>query len=534
MDENRVSDEMSIVDELALYLRTHQLLDDDGERVADEEVSTISREVGQLYEKLRFAIDNKEEQFFRRHAIRRALRRKSIFMTDPDRMFDTLMLDLVRGGYLEGTGVSDARRTRALAAIRAFLRISQLLRDRYELALVLRYRKFLLDIVAGALEDALYDTTKEEGIAMVMARIGEGVVRGEALDALAPTERRTLFYVASWRSLFSGDTSLLRYKLWLLHAPHWDQEEAETLELLASELPSTIRGIERTIERPLGRRILPKLHDTGIACTLLYDAVCEYGTGINTVLKNTELLSARVRTYIETRYRDDLSRARRRSVRAIIYIFVTKSLLAVGVETAYVMLLKHALNYVAIAINVVTHPVLLFLLVGGLNKPSPKNTERAVEMVRKIVAGTPLPLVMLPKERQGILTDIALGVYVAMFFASMYGLVLLLLWLGFNLADIVLFILFLLLVLYFGFRIRMGAYRMRFTDTKESFVRGGVELLLLPLVSLGRYMSMKFENINIAAIALDFIIEAPLRLVLRFFDAFSSYVSEKREEIYSP
>ncbi len=534
MDEKAVSEDISIIDELAQYLRTHQLQDDGEENVAGEEVSKISREVGQLYEKLRFAIDNKEEQFFRRHAIRRALRRKSVFMTDPERMFDTLMLDLVRGGYLEGTQVSAVRRTRALAAIRSFLKLSQLLRDRYELAPVLRFRKFLLDIVAGALEDALYDTTKEEGIAMVMARVGERVVRGEALEALSPTERRTLFYVASWRSLFSGDASLLRYKLWLLHVPHWDQEEAGTLEIIASELLITIRGIERTIERPLGRRILPKLHDTGIACTLLYDAVCEYGAGINTVLQNTELCSSRVRTYIETRYRDDLIRARRRSVRAIIYIFVTKSVLAVGVEAAYVIFLKHTLNFFAITLNIVTHPVLLFLLVGGLNKPSQKNTERAVEMVRKIVSGTPLPLVVLPKERQGILTDIALGVYVAMFCASMYGLVLLLMWLSFNLADIVLFILFLLLVLYFGFRIRMGAYRMRFTDTKESFIRGGVELLLLPLVSLGRYMSIKFENINIAAIVLDYIIEAPLRLVLRFFDAFSSYVSEKREEIYSP
>lgn len=369
---------------------------------------------------------------------------------------------------------------------------------------------------------------------MVMTRIGETVVRSEMLDVLSPDDRRTLFYVASWRSLFSGDASLIRYKLWLLHAPHWDQGDGGALEHLAAELPNIIRSIERAIDRPLGRRLLPKLHDTGIACTLLYDAVVEYGAGIGAVASDNALLSSRVRAYLETRYRDDLARAHRRSFRAILYIFVTKSLLALGIESAYVMLWQQSLNYLAIAINVVAHPTLLFLLVGGLKKPSAKNTERAVEMVRQIVSGKSLPVVHLAPERRGILADMALGLYVAILIASLTGLTFALLAIGFHVVDIILFMLFLLLVLYFGFRIRMGAYRMRFADTKEGLLRSAIELLLLPLVSLGRYMSLKFENLNIAVIVLDFVIEAPLRLVLRFFDAFSSFVSEKREEIYAP
>lgn len=523
-----------IIDELVRYLRASGPLDELSPRSNDDEVSQISREVGQLYEKLRFAIDNKEEQFFRRHAIRRALRRKSLFMHDADRICETLLLDLVRGGYLASSHVAAERKAHALAAIRSFLSLSQLLRERHELATTQRYRKFLLDVVAGALEDALYDTTKEEGVVMVMARSAEHVVRGDMVDDLSPDERRTLFYVASWRSLFAGDASLLRYKLWLLYAPHWDQGDPETYSRLAADLPTLIHSIERTIDRPLGRRILPKLHDMGIACTLLYDAVREYGAGIGAIAKDDALFSARLRVYMEKRYANDLSRAHHRSIRAIIYIFVTKSLLALGIESAYVMLLGQSLNYLAIAINVVAHPTLLFLLVGGLKKPSTKNTDRAIEMVRQITSGRPLQVVYVAPERRGILADLALGLYVSILLASLAGLTYALLFVGFHVVDIILFMLFLLLVLYFGFRIRMGAYRMRFADTKEGPVRSLVELLLLPLVSLGRYMSLKFENLNIAVIILDFVIEAPLRLVLRFFDAFSSFVTEKREEIYAP
>ena len=47
-------------------------------------------------------------------------------------------------------------------------------------------------------------------------------------------------------------------------------------------------------------------------------------------------------------------------------------------------------------------------------------------------------------------------------------------------------------------------------------------------------MSLRFENINIAVLVLDFFIEVPFRLLLRFLDIFTRLLERKRDEIYTP
>ena len=177
---------------------------------------------------------------------------------------------------------------------------------------------------------------------------------------------------------------------------------------------------------------------------------------------------------------------------------------------------------------------LYFFLTGGLRQPSKKNTERSLALVDAVVYGGTIPAIRIDIERTGILYDVALGLYVSLVSISLISVVWVLTQLQFHVIDIGIFLLFLILVLYFGFRIRHNANRMRFSDTKESFLRTLIELFFLPLVSVGRWMSVRFESINIALLFLDFFIEAPLRLILRFFDTFSSFVEKKREEIYTP
>ena len=498
------------------------------------ETTVLSREIGVFYERLRFAVDNKEEHFFRRYAIRRAVRRVSLFSADAEKLLRSLVSDLERGGYLREDVLVRERREQAFSSLSAFVALSDALRTQLDVAEYHQIRRFLLDIIAGALEDALYDTTREEGVVVMMARSGIASAKGEALVGIPEDKKRILFYVASWRSLFSADSALLRYKLWLFAHPHWDNQEKYSPTVLAGVFRKEIFRINHTIDHPFGTKLLPRLHNLSIAHTLIYDAVCEYGTGLETLLADRNALRQSLRVYIARRYNESMSRVKRRSLQSILYIFVTKAMLAVAIESIYVVILKQALNYLAIVINLTVHPALLFVLTGGVRAPDNKNTDRAVALTEDVVFGKTLPPIELPKEKKGLLVDIALGCYVFLLLGSVWGIVALLSALQFHLIDIVFFILFLLLVLYFGYRIRFSAYRMRFAGAREGLLRTMVELCLLPLVSLGRFMSVKFERINLAVFFLDFIIESPLRLLLRFFDTFSSLVDKKRDEIYTP
>jgi len=522
--------------DLITYLRSHE-----EERSGEEaslapatEMTNLSREIGAFYERLRFAVDNKEEHFFRRYAIRRIIRRMPRVGVDVDKLIHRLIADLDRGGYLREGELGSARIGQVRTSLIAFLDLSEALRTQSGVNEFRQTRAHLLDIMAGAIEDALYNTTREEGVVVMMARSAMASVSGEALESIPAEKRGMHFYIASWRSLFSADSALLRYKLWLFAHPHWDNQSKYPPEELAKTFRKEIFYINIAIDHPLGGHLLPRLHNLSIAHTLIYDAVTDFGAGLAGLLLDPQMFHSRMRGYITARYERSIARVKRRSIQTIFYIFVTKSLLVVAVESVYVVLLKHAINYLSIAINLVFHPALLFLLTGGVRPPNSKNTDRAVGLAEDVVYNRALPQVEIPTEKKGIFVDIALGFYIFFLMGSMWGIIAALHALNFYVVDIVFFIFFLLLVLYFGYRIRFAAHRMRLTGSKEGFIRSLIDLCLLPLVSLGRYMTVRFERINVAVFFLDFIIESPLRLILRFFDTFSSFVDKQRDEIYTP
>src|SRR5690606_31189402 len=68
--------------------------------------------------------------------------------------------------------------------------------------------------------------------------------------------------------------------------------------------------------------------------------------------------------------------------------------------------------------------------------------------------------------------------------------------LDFNVVSIIIFILFLCMVAYFGYRIRQTARELVVIKKKESAVSIAVDFLALPIVRVGRWISVNFSKVN--------------------------------------
>jgi hypothetical protein len=510
---------------------------DEGEQHGPESVpfflSQVSDSASAAYEKLRSAVDNKEEHFLRRHAIRRVVKRIGWYSADPHLITTTLLRELYRGGYLPKERVSHDVETRVRKTIVAFLQLSNAIRSTGYTTDALLLRGHLLDIVSGAIEDRLYPTYNEEAIVLTLARITLDALDTRAYKTLPEETKHSLVYIASWRSLFGADTSLLVYKLWLMEHPDW--EEVDQIEALAigGKFALFEKRASRLLKHAFGERLVPRMRNLGIAMTVIYELVKRYEGNIGVIALTPNDFDARVREVITEKYRQDITRSHRRAWRALIYIFLTKTLLALAVESAYLSIWSGNINFLAMGVNILFHPLLLFVITIGLVPPARNNTERLVALIGDIVYGKmPIKITLLP-QRWGLMSDIALACYIALLSAMFLGISMLLTRIGFHAIDIGIFFLFLALVVYFGFRIRYAARKMELVGGREGFLRSFVELLALPIVSVGRYLVAKFERLNIVAILLDFFIELPLKLVFQFFDSFSKVLRETKEEIYS-
>ncbi|MCK5027865.1 MAG: hypothetical protein KAS07_05595, partial [Candidatus Pacebacteria bacterium] len=104
--------------------------------------------------------------------------------------------------------------------------------------------------------------------------------------------------------------------------------------------------------------------------------------------------------------------------------------------------------------------------------------------------------------------------------------------LHFNFLGIAFFLFFLTFVSYFGLRIRFISRRWLINTNEQKFLSFVWDLFTLPIISLGRWLAIKFASINIFVFILDFIIEAPFKIVLKAIDTFVHFVKEKKDEIY--
>lgn len=61
-----------------------------------------------------------------------------------------------------------------------------------------------------------------------------------------------------------------------------------------------------------------------------------------------------------------------------------------------------------------------------------------------------------------------------------------------------------------------------------TFIR---DLIYLPFVVVGRWMSEKYARVNIVTALLDMVIELPLKTVLRLIRQWNSFIDEQKDAI---
>ena len=89
------------------------------------------------------------------------------------------------------------------------------------------------------------------------------------------------------------------------------------------------------------------------------------------------------------------------------------------------------------------------------------------------------------------------------------------------------------MVSFFGFRLREQAHELIVTKGQEQFIIFIAVLFFLPILSAGRWIAQQSSKINLFLYFFDLFIEAPLQAFLEFFDKFTGFVREKKDDVTS-
>jgi hypothetical protein len=497
-------------------------------------VSAVASKAALFYEKVRYAVDNKDEHLLRRNAIERMLRRMLMFDYRGEKIAEALLIELIRAGYLPNDTFPERIIQDIDVIITKVFRFADLVAVRCpEHPNSGHWKKRMLHLCSSEIEEYLFPTIREEAMVHAFYRmLDERVVIEEQFPGKT---REIQLYLCSWRSLFQSEPAGLFYRLWLMRYAAWlGGVDDQTLQEIAQAFPQDERLLSAQIGLPIGDQLLGLSRNDAIAYRILYESLKKEPSpeGREKLLSHHEDIEREARIILSGKYREEEKRISRSALQAIVYIFATKTILAIGLEVPYDMFIaKKGINPIPLLINIVFHPVLLFLVTMGVRFPKEANTERVAQFLNGIVDGGKRERIFIAAPKTSLLKEIAFGLYGAVLLTILFIILKVLVALHFNILGIGFFLLFLVLVSFFGYRIRVRAQQWVLSGGPEKAGAFFVDVLTLPIVLMGRWLIRKFDYANVMVFILDFIIETPYQLALDVIDSFSSLLKEKKDQL---
>lgn len=481
-----------------------------------------------LYERIRTAIDYKDEHLLRKAAIHRILKRQLILERSADAVAHNLVRELIGARYLPNNELPERCIHEVAERIRKYQAV-----ERCRIATSTQMA-WLRAVLAVEIEETLVDPTVDKAlIAFLYERVGDRMRLHES--NLDETDARLQLYVAICRTLVKADNDTLSFKLLRVYLPEWlrpsdwqNDPRSMTERLMAVE-----KRIRISLSHPAAARIQRAVKPWAVALNLLKAVIVEKPEDAAMRLKTPEALREVMVRLVERQYRESKTRLRRGAVRAILYIFLTKMLIAFAIEVPIERLLYSVVSTPILAINLLFPPFLMFIVALCIRVPGTENTERLQANSFALLSreGIPSRDIRFPKPR-GLVAKTLFRVAYAAVYLLIFGAILsTLLHVHFTWVSAAIFIFFLCTVSFFAFRLRQNAREHVIVENRESMRALLLDVVSLPILRAGHVLARGISRMNVFLFFFDFLLEAPFKIFLTVLEEWFAFLKEKKEEL---
>ena len=481
-----------------------------------------------VYERMRNAVDYKEEHLVRRNAIERILRRM-IASGKRENLGERLIEELIHARYLPNNTLPQKKIAQLNAIFDKYFTLIGLapLKD---IGHIESTAGWMLGIMATEIDEALVPPYVMHAAINAMYEVMEKRLHIE--DDISPNDRHKQIYLSASRALYKNDNDTLRYHLFLIYYPQWPQASQQLVREIGAQLHEIRATITTDLNHLLREKFTTMLRKNVAYFSIIRDIIVDDPNGSWHDMHLREPFNARIQKRCETAYARGRITLHRSIRRSIIYLIVTKFLVALLLEVPIEYFLLNKLHLIPPVINLAFPPILLAIIALSTKLPDNENTEKIIQGINTIVHGEN-DILQMPKARGRsiVLQTVFVILYAALFTLSFGILISILQTLSFGIVSILVFLFFLSLVSLFAYRIRLVNQELVVTPPKQGFIRSLWGFTTIPVLHAGKWMSTKFAKINVFIFLLDFVIEAPFKSFVKIVEEWTNYVHEKKEEI---
>lgn len=507
------------------------------EEKPEGELITVSDTVSaaaSVYETIRNSLEYDEEHLLRRNAIRRILKRQ-LGESDSFALASVLLRELIWARYLPNKAVPESMIATVGTIVKKyddlFAASSQTTADGQ------RAHDWLLDLLSSEVEYTLAPPIADEAVAsFAYAKLKERLSWASAV--IAEPDRDLQLYIAVHRAVLKSNLATLRFRVFALFHPEWTRARAgdETVTRVSGNLAAIVDQVERQILHPGQDALYMLVRRHSIVFHVIRDVAEEnpHRFGEMVAKHDTHELDGKLASAAGVRYGRFRRRLRNSVIRAVGFLFITKMLLALLIEAPYERLVIKTTDIRPLIVNILFHPLLLGIIGMSARLPESANTDAAIREAHAFLGlgdDVGFTFKMRRPWSRGALGAVFNALYAVMFLFTIGVIASILKSFHFNWMSIVFFIFFLSLVTFFGLKIRNSRRELMVIESRSGFLGTIGDILFLPMIRAGRWVSLRAPRINVFLFFFDFIVEAPFKAAINLVEGWLAFLREKKEEI---
>ncbi|HXS14961.1 MAG TPA: hypothetical protein VN711_02445 [Candidatus Saccharimonadales bacterium] len=490
-------------------------------------VNRFVSEIASWYEKLRNAMDYRDEEVVLRASIERILKRRIGMKGTGKTVADALLRELVWAHYFPNGEIPESNIEKVAHIIDLYLRWRKGVKSRY----IMRdhvLNEWMYQLMSSHLARFLRPQVKKNTMASFMYYVMKDSVK---ISDDSEERRNIQIFLAVRRAYTKDDVAFLRFALF---EQIFGRLTDANMEHAVHGFKKGYQEIKSQLSYKLKEKIYQYVKKQAPVFIVLEDVLSLKKGKIQETFQNEEDFKKIVFDACEKRYKSISAKVRLAIVKSVVFLLVTKAIFALSIEGSYDQLVYGTVQWGAIGLNIGIPPILLVIVSLFITQPKEDNSQRILDKIHTVLIEEEPKIthtfVVANKTKKTPLHYVFTGLWMFAFFLSFGTMVDILTRMHMNPVSQVVFLFFIAVVSFLSYGINSTAHQYM-VDPKPGMFTPFIDFLFIPIVRVGRWFTDGISSINVIVFLFDYVIEIPFKGIFGFFDQLFWYLHTKREEL---
>ena len=497
--------------------------------LGDVTVNPLIAKVASWYEKVRNAMDYREEEVILRAAIERILKRRFLLSKSGKTVAEPLIHELVWARYFEDNIISESIIEKIAERIDIYFKLREQILVQKRLS-EKTINEWIYQLMSADIACLLSPNREKEIIGNFMFQIMRQNVT--IIDENEQTKDVQVF-IAVRRSFARDDIAFLRYHLF---CQVFGGLSRDNIPNVSSSFILGYEEIQKQLTDPLKDKIYTYIKNKTGIFFILEDLLRIQKGNMRQLSQDKQLLTKTVLNACALRYSGIAVKVRRAIVRSFFFVLFTKAFFALTIEGTVESIFYGRILWRSMLFNTAIPPLLMVLAGFSIRTPKDDNSARILSHIETILFNDHPKLGMqfiVGKNRKRIkplLHSIFTVLWFLAFVLSFGVIIFSLIKLHFTVLSIVVFLFFLAIISFLSYRIWLMS-RIYTVEERQGLMAPIIDFLFMPIIQVGRHLTEGISQLNILLFILDFIIETPFKGLFGFFEQWFLFLQAKREDL---